>query len=112
MPELPEVEALADHLRRHAVGCTIGRIDVAALSVLKTFDPPPTALHGNEVTGAHRWGKYLGLQAGEQFLIAHLSRAGWLRWSDQLAAAPLRPGKGPIALRVHLGVPGQAPASI
>ncbi|OMC06685.1 DNA lyase [Mycolicibacter heraklionensis] len=109
MPELPEVEALADHLRRHAVGCTIGRIDVAALSVLKTFDPPPTALHGRQVTGAHRWGKYLGLQAGELFLIAHLSRAGWLRWSDQLAAAPLRPGKGPIALRVHLGVPGQAP---
>ena len=109
MPELPEVEALADHLRRHAVGCTIGRIDVAALSVLKTFDPPSTALHGQEVTGAHRWGKYLGLQAGELFLIAHLSRAGWLRWSEQLAAAPLRPGKGPIALRVHLGVPGQAP---
>lgn len=109
MPELPEVEALADHLRRHAVGCTIGRIDVAALSVLKTFDPPPTALHGEQVTGAHRWGKYLGLQAGELFLIAHLSRAGWLRWSDQLAAAPLRPGKGPIALRVHLGVPGKAP---
>ena len=109
MPELPEVEALADHLRRHAVGCTIGRIDVAALSVLKTFDPPPTALHGQQVTGAQRWGKYLGLQAGELFLIAHLSRAGWLRWSDQLAAAPLRPGKGPIALRVHLGVPGQAP---
>ncbi len=109
MPELPEVEALADHLRRHAVDCAIGRIDVAALSVLKTFAPPPTALHGQQVTGAHRWGKYLGLQAGELFLIAHLSRAGWLRWSDQLAAAPLRPGKGPIALRVHLGVPGQAP---
>ena len=43
------------------------------------------------------------------YLIAHLSRAGWLRWSDNLAAAPLRPGKGPIALRVHLGVPGSAP---
>jgi formamidopyrimidine-DNA glycosylase len=32
-----------------------------------------------------------------------------LRWSDNLAAAPLRPGKGPIALRVHLGTPGSAP---
>ena len=40
MPELPEVEALADHLRRHAVGLTVGRVDVSALSVLKTFDPP------------------------------------------------------------------------
>jgi formamidopyrimidine-DNA glycosylase len=109
VPELPEIEALADHLRRQAVGLTIGRVDVGALSVLKTFDPPISALHGQVVTGAHRWGKYLGLEAGELFLIAHLSRAGWLRWSDKLAAAPLRPGKGPIALRVHLGTPGEAP---
>jgi formamidopyrimidine-DNA glycosylase len=109
VPELPEIEALVDHLRRHAVGSTIGRVDVGALSVLKTFDPPTTALHGQPVTGAQRWGKYLGLQAGQLFLIAHLSRAGWLRWSDKLAAAPLRPGKGPIALRVHLGTPGEAP---
>jgi formamidopyrimidine-DNA glycosylase len=108
MPELPEVEALADHLRRHAVGLTIGRVDVSALSVLKTFDPPTTALHGREVTGANRWAKYLGLQAGDLHLITHLSRAGWMRWSDQLAAAPLKPGKGPIALRVHLGTPGAA----
>ncbi|WP_396927371.1 Fpg/Nei family DNA glycosylase [Mycolicibacterium sp.] len=108
MPELPEVEALADHLRRHAVGQTVGRVDIAALSVLKTFDPPPTALHGQPVTGAARWGKYLGMQAGGLWLITHLSRAGWLKWSDKLAAAPLKPGKGPIALRVHLGTPGEA----
>ncbi|RIS06366.1 Fpg/Nei family DNA glycosylase [Mycobacteroides abscessus] len=109
MPELPEVEALADHLRRHATGATIGRIDISALSVLKTFDPPITALHGQPVTGATRWGKYLGLQAGDLYLVTHLSRAGWLRWSDKLTAAPLKPGKGPIALRVHLGTPGDAP---
>ena len=104
MPELPEVEALADHLRRHAVGRPVTRIDVAALSVLKTFDPPTTALHGQPVTGAGRWGKYLGLQVGERWLLTHLSRAGWLRWSDKLSPTPLKPsGKGPIALRVHLG---------
>ncbi|MDT5070195.1 MAG: formamidopyrimidine-DNA glycosylase [Mycobacterium sp.] len=110
MPELPEVEALADHLRRHAVGLTVGRVDVAALSVLKTFDPPISALHGQVVTGANRWAKYLGLQCGNLHLIIHLSRAGWLRWSDQLSPAPLRPGgKSPIALRVHLGKPGEGP---
>jgi formamidopyrimidine-DNA glycosylase len=109
MPELPEVEALADHLRRHAVGLTIGRIDVSALSVLKTFDPPVAALHGRPVTGADRWGKYLGIRVGDLHLITHLSRAGWLRWSDKLAAAPPKPGKGPIALRVHLGTPGDGP---
>ncbi len=103
MPELPEVEALTDHLRRHAVGKTVQRVDVASLSVLKTFDPPPDSLRGRTVTAAHRWGKYLGIQAGELFLISHLSRAGWLRWSDKLSPAPLKPGKGPIALRVHLG---------
>jgi len=102
VPELPEVEALADHLRRHAVGRTVQRVDVASLSVLKTFDPPIAALHGRTVTAAHRWGKYLGLQADDLYLISHLSRAGWLRWSDKLSPAPVKPGKGPIALRVHL----------
>lgn len=109
VPELPEVEALADYLRGNAVGRPVGRIDVSALSVLKTFDPPLTALHGQTVTGAGRWGKYLGLDVGGLRLITHLSRAGWLRWSDSLTGTPLRPGKGPIALRVHLGTPGEAP---
>jgi formamidopyrimidine-DNA glycosylase len=107
VPELPEVEALADHLRRHAVGLPVARIDVSALSVLKTFDPPLTALHGRTVTGAARWGKYLGLDVEGLHLITHLSRAGWLRWSESLSPAPLRPGKGPIALRVHLGDAGK-----
>lgn len=102
MPELPEVEALVDHLRRRAVGQTVQRVDVASLSVLKTFDPPVGALHGRTVTDAHRWGKYLGLQVGDLYLITHLSRAGWMRWSDKLSPVPLKPGKGPIALRVHL----------
>ena len=109
MPELPEVEALADYLRQHAVGRSVSRIDVSAFSVLKTFDPAPTALYGQTVTGARRWGKYLGLDVGGLSLITHLSRAGWLRWSERLATAPLKPGKGPIALRVHLGTPGEAP---
>ena len=85
MPELPEIEALVDHLRRHAVGLRIGRVDIAALSVLKTFDPPISALHGQTVVGAERWGKYLGLRTDNLYLIAHLSRAGWLRpWAKWL----------------------------
>lgn len=109
MPELPEVEALAGYLRQHAVGRTVERVDVAAFAVLKTFDPPVGVLQGRPVRSAQRWGKYLGLGVGDLFLITHLARAGWLRWSDRLTAAPPRPGKGPIALRVHLGAPGQAP---
>jgi formamidopyrimidine-DNA glycosylase len=102
MPELPEVEALAHHLREHAVGKTVYRIDVASLSVLKTAVPPWTALHGREITGATRHGKHLDLVAGDLHLVVHLARAGWLRWSEGLSATPLKPGKGPISLRVHL----------
>jgi formamidopyrimidine-DNA glycosylase len=110
VPELPEVEALAHHLREHAVGRTVARVDVASLSVLKTASPPWTALHGRTVTGAGRQGKYLDLDCDGVHLVVHLARAGWLRWSDTLSAAPPKPtGKGPLALRVHLGPPGDGP---
>lgn len=102
MPELPEVEALAYHLREHAVGKFIERIDVAAISAIKTFDPPFTALHGLSVSGARRHGKFLDLDVDGLHLVVHLARAGWLRWSDELPKAPPRPGKGPLAVRVHL----------
>jgi formamidopyrimidine-DNA glycosylase len=46
VPELPEVEALAAYLRERAVGHAITRVDVAAIGVLKTYDPTPLALHG------------------------------------------------------------------
>jgi formamidopyrimidine-DNA glycosylase len=84
----------------------VSRIDVASLSVLKTAVPPWTELHGHEVTGAGRFGKHLDLVCGDLHLVTHLARAGWLRWYDALAQTPLKPGKGPISLRVHLGGPG------
>ena len=102
MPELPEVEALAHHLREHAVGRTISRIDVASLSVLKTFSPPWTELHGLEVTAAGRHGKHLDLVCGEVHLITHLARAGWLRWSDALAQTGGNFTKAAQLLGVHV----------
>ncbi|NKR24622.1 Fpg/Nei family DNA glycosylase [Rhodococcus hoagii] len=111
MPELPEVEALAQFLRDHAVGAVVGRVDVAALSVLKTFDPPITSLQGRNVTGAERFGKHLALDCDGLWLIAHLSRGGWLRWIDNPGSAPPKPGKGPLAVRVHFSTPdGETPA--
>ena len=105
------MEALASFLRDHALGAVIGRIDVAALSVLKTFDPPLTAMQGQDVTDAARFGKHLGVQAGGLWMITHLSRGGWLRWTDNPSSAAPKPGKGPLALRVHLFTPeGSTPA--
>jgi formamidopyrimidine-DNA glycosylase len=102
VPELPEVEALVGFLRERAVGRVVARVDVASIPVLKTYDPPVTALAGLVVAGAKRHGKFVDLDCDGLHLVVHLARAGWLRWRDSLPAAPLRPGKGPIALRVHL----------
>ncbi|WP_199440667.1 Fpg/Nei family DNA glycosylase [Umezawaea beigongshangensis] len=109
MPELPEVEALAHHLREHAAGRVVHRVDVVSLQVLKTVLPPWTELHGRTVTGAGRHGKHLDLDCDGLHLVVHLARAGWLRWSDTLAAPPPKQGRGPLALRAHLGPPGAGP---
>ncbi|WP_028934709.1 Fpg/Nei family DNA glycosylase [Pseudonocardia spinosispora] len=107
MPELPEVEALAHHLRTTATGHQVARVDAASMSALKTFDPPASALVGRTVTGAARHGKFLDLDCDGLHLVTHLSRAGWLRWHDTASTVPPKPtGKGPIALRVHLDAPG------
>jgi formamidopyrimidine-DNA glycosylase len=102
VPELPEVEALAAFLRERMRGRVIARIDVVAISALKTFDPPVHGLLGLEVTGATRRGKFLDLDVSGLHLVVHLARAGWLRWRDELPDAPPKPGKNPIAARVHL----------
>lgn len=103
MPELPEVEGLANDLRRRLADRRIARIDVAALSALKTYDPPLTALHGAEVVAVRRHGKFLDVAADGLHLVFHLARAGWVRWHDTLPTAPPKPsGRSPLALRVHL----------
>ena len=102
MPELPEVEALVRDLRNRLDGRALARVDVAAFSVLKTFDPPVTALSGLLVEGVSRHGKFLDIDLDGLHLVTHLARGGWLRWRDELPTAPLRPGKSPIALRVAL----------
>ncbi|MFD4653123.1 Fpg/Nei family DNA glycosylase [Streptomyces sp. NPDC058441] len=102
MPELPEVEALTDFLTEHLVGHEIVRVLPVAVSVLKTYDPPPVALEGRTVTGVTRHGKFLDLDADGLHLITHLARVGWLHWRDRLPDGPPRPGKGPLALRVAL----------
>lgn len=102
MPELPEVDALVGFLRERAVGRAIASATVAAISALKTFDPPLQALAGRTIDGAQRHGKFVDLEVGNLHLVFHLARAGWLRWYDELPKTVIKPGKSPIALRVRL----------
>ncbi len=103
MPELPEVEALAQDLRARLADRAIVRVDIAAFSALKTFDPPVSALEGTLVEDVTRHGKFLDITASGLHLVLHLARAGWVRWRDELPSLPARPNsKSPLAARVVL----------
>lgn len=104
MPEVPEVEALREFLDGQLVGKEIARVLPLSVNVLKTYDPPLSALEGATVSGIERHGKWLDIVAGPSglHLVIHLARAGWLRWKDEFPAVPPRPGKGPLALRTVL----------
>jgi formamidopyrimidine-DNA glycosylase len=103
VPELPEVEGLALDLAGRLTDRAIVRVDIAAFSALKTFDPPLSALNGLLVDGVTRHGKFLDVSASGLHLVVHLARAGWVRWRDEVPATPPRPSnKSPLAARVVL----------
>ncbi|HEY8790214.1 MAG TPA: DNA-formamidopyrimidine glycosylase family protein [Actinopolymorphaceae bacterium] len=121
MPEMPEVESLANFLRANADGRRVAGFEVTAIPALKTFAPPTTALVGRVLTDVTRHGKFLDLtlmliddsadgtsdspdgsaDSGDVHLVIHLARAGWLRWSDDLPKTLMRMGKGPQAARLR-----------
>jgi formamidopyrimidine-DNA glycosylase len=102
VPELPEVESLATFLRERAVGHAFVRADITAISALKTYDPPVSAMVGLLIDDVQRHGKFLDISAQGVHLVIHLARAGWLRWKEEQNTGLVRPGKGPIALRTVL----------
>lgn len=103
MPELPEVEALARDLDGRLKDRAIVRVDIAAFSCLKTFDPPVTALTGGLIDGVSRHGKFLDIDVSGTHLVLHLARAGWIRWKDEVPQLPAKPNsKSPLAARIVL----------
>ena len=67
MPEMPEVQGLVEFLRGRVTGLEITRASVANIAALKTYDPPIDALHGQEITGAARHGKFIDLATEKGF---------------------------------------------
>jgi formamidopyrimidine-DNA glycosylase len=103
MPELPEVEALVRDLDGRLRDRAIARVDIAAFSCLKTYDPPVTALTGGLVDGVTRHGKFLDIDVSGTHLVLHLAKAGWIRWKDEVPELPARPNsKSPLAARIVL----------
>lgn len=115
MPELPEVQALADAFATRAVGRSIAHAYLCTVAALKTAQPPLSDLLGAEVLEVIRIGKFLDWQlvdtSGQPLhLVVHLARAGWIRWLPNPSPTPLKPGRGPVALRITFDGAGGAAA--
>lgn len=76
MPELPEVQAVAERLDSLLAGATVASLDALQFSALKTYDPPPESLIGRTVEGVGRRGKYLLFRFGGPRLLVHPSQGG------------------------------------
>jgi formamidopyrimidine-DNA glycosylase len=101
MPELPEVAGLARQLQELTGGSIVAAAELAAFSVLKTYDPPLADCVGRQVRSVQRRGKFLCWElSDDRWLVVHLARAGWLKWGAEVPARPAAPGRGPLMLRL------------
>jgi formamidopyrimidine-DNA glycosylase len=95
MPELPEVTAYVEGLRRFAQGRTLERIRLPSPSLLRTWDPPLSAAEGRCVVGFRRLGKRICWEMeGGLFLVFHLMISGRFHWKKPGAAVPRKGAHG------------------
>jgi formamidopyrimidine-DNA glycosylase len=79
MPEMPEIQALAERVQDAVGGATLDGFDLLQFSSLKTVSPRPAELLGRRLEDVGRRGKYLilGFEGGGRMLV-HLSQGGRL----------------------------------
>jgi len=93
VPELPDVEAYLAALAPRIVGARLERVRLVTPFLLRSVDPPLSAVAGHAVAGLRRLGKrvVIGLD-GDLFLVIHLMIAGRLHWKAAGAKPPGRIG--------------------
>ncbi len=81
MPELPDITAYIAALEPRILGRTLERVRLASVFVLRTADPPITAVEGRTVRELRRIGKrvVIGVES-DLWLVIHLMIAGRLHW--------------------------------
>lgn len=82
MPELPEIQALAERLDASLAGSALERIDVLHFAALKTVAPRPSDLAGRTLEGVGRRGKFLLFHLGGPRVAVHLSQGGRVEVED------------------------------
>jgi formamidopyrimidine-DNA glycosylase len=91
LPELPDVTVYLEALERRIVGVSLERVRLLTPFLLRSVDPPLSAVSGKRVTGLRRLGKRLVIALEDDlFLVIHLMIAGRLHWK---AAGAKPPGK-------------------
>ena len=79
MPEMPEVQALAERVAETVGGAVLEGFDLLQFSSLKTVTPRPVEFVGRRLEDVGRRGKYLILDyAGGYRMLVHLSQGGRL----------------------------------
>jgi len=76
MPELPEVQALAERLDAVVAGAPFAAAEVLQFSSLKTVTPRPESLVGATLQRVSRRGKFLVFEFAGPRLLVHLSQGG------------------------------------
>jgi formamidopyrimidine-DNA glycosylase len=91
MPELPDVLVYLHALAPRVVGQRVIRVRLASPFLLRSIEPPLSAIEGRTIRSLHRLGKRIVFEAdGELFLVFHLMIAGRFRWKP---AGTKIPGK-------------------
>ncbi len=89
MPELPDITVYVDALAMRVAGKTFERARIASPFLLRSVDPPMSALSNRVVRGVLRLGKRIVLAFDDElFLVIHLMIAGRLHWKPRGAAIP------------------------
>ena len=93
MPELPDVLLYLHALQPRIVGHRVIRARLASPFLLRSIDPPLSAIEGRTIAALRRLGKRIVLEAeGELFLVFHLMIAGRFRWKPPGAKIPGKVG--------------------
>ncbi len=94
MPELPEVEITARRLSSALRGATVAAASAPGVNVLKTFDPPLSALEGARIEDVSRRGKHLIVHTDRGLtLLMHLMSAGRLQLFEERPPARNKNGR-------------------
>jgi len=94
MPELPDIIVYLEALRSRILGRPLVAVRLGSPFLLRSVDPPLSAVQGRTVTGMRRIGKRIVLALdGDLFLVMHLMIAGRLRWKEPGAKLPRRLGQ-------------------